>query len=101
MSASQVPDSPDRYVSFRNIDFDGNMKAVLEHLMRHVDDPAKNNALWDRFRQRLDAAANGANAGTDALLLLHSHVYYIRELFEEYEDEEALAALAKLEEECF
>jgi N(2)-fixation sustaining protein CowN len=101
MSASQPRDTADRYVSFRDIDFDGNMKAVLGHLRRHIDDPAKNNALWDRFRARLAAAESGENAVADALLLLHSHVYYIAELFEENEDEEALAALRKLEEECF
>lgn len=35
-----VPSS-DRYVSFANIDFDGNMRAVMHHLSRYMDDPAK------------------------------------------------------------
>ncbi|CCG42216.1 N(2)-fixation sustaining protein CowN [Magnetospirillum molischianum] len=101
LSADESTSSPDRYISFRGIDFDGNMEVVLRHLYRHIDDPAKNNALWDRFRQRLALAESGSNATTDKLLLLHSHVYYMVELFEDHDDEEAMDALKKLEEECF
>ncbi|WP_245593358.1 N(2)-fixation sustaining protein CowN [Azospirillum halopraeferens] len=89
-----------RYTSFASIDFDGNMDAVLRHLRRYIDDPATTNAFWERFKQRL-AQARAGGAPADALLLMHSHVYYMVELFEEHEDEEALAALRKLEEECF
>lgn len=92
---------PDRYVSFAGIDFDANMTAVLGHLHRYIDDPAWKNALWDRFAARLAAADEGETPVADRLLLLHSHVYYMAELFEDAEDEEALAALAKLEKECF
>ncbi len=92
---------PDRYVSFLDIDFEGNIAAVLGHLCRYIDDPEKGNAFWDRFKQRL-AQCDAAEAGTsDKLLLLHAHVYYMVELFEEHEDAEALLALKKLEEECF
>ena len=38
---------------------------------------------------------------TDRLLLLHAHVYYLSELFEDAEDEAAIADLARLERECF
>lgn len=91
----------DRYVSFKNIDFEGNMRAVLGHLFRHIDDPAGSNALWERFKERLAEAERGGNVRADKLLLLHSHVYYMVDLFEEREDEAALAALRKLEVECF
>jgi len=101
LSTDESAISPDRYISFRGIDFEGNMAEVLTHLYRHIDDPAKNNALWDRFRQRLALAESSATATTDKLLLLHSHVYYMVELFEEYDDDVALEALQKLEEECF
>jgi N(2)-fixation sustaining protein CowN len=93
--------APDRYVSFRDIDFEGNIAAVLGHLRRHIDDPAKGNAFWDRFKQRLAKCEGGEAGVADTLLLLHSHVYYMVELFEEHDDAEALAALKKLEEECF
>ncbi len=93
--------APDRYVSFLDIDFEGNIAAVLAHLFRYIDDPEQGNAFWDRFKQRLEQC-DAAETGTpDKLLLLHAHVYYMVELFEEHEDAEALLALKKLEEECF
>lgn len=101
---SQLPsdlDNPDRYVTFRGIDFDGNMRQVLAHLFRYIDDPAFGNAFWARFKARLTAAEEGGAAICDKLLLLHSHVYYMVDLFEEHDDEAALTALKKLEEECF
>lgn len=105
MSSKPAPVAPtevgDRYVSFKTIDFEGNMAAVLGHLRRHIDDPAKTNALWERFKERLAEAESGENVRADKLLLLHSHVYFMVDFFEEHEDEEALAALRKLEVECF
>jgi len=98
---SSAPENADRYVSFKNIDFEGNMRAVLDHLYRHIDDPAKTNALWSRFKERLAEAEKGENVRADKLLLLHSHVYFMVDFFEEHDDEEALAALRKLEVECF
>jgi hypothetical protein len=92
---------PDRYVSFLNIDFEGNIATVLDHLRRFIDDPEKGNAFWDRFKERLQQCETGKGGTADTLLLLHSHVYYMVELFEEHEDEEALTALKRLEEECF
>jgi N(2)-fixation sustaining protein CowN len=93
--------APDRYVSFAGIDYDGNMQAVLRHLSRYIDDPAKTNPFWERFKQRLAKATADEVPVADKLLLLHSHVYYMVELFEDHDDAEALAALKKLEEECF
>ncbi len=93
--------SPDRYVSFLDIDFEGNVAAVLGHLHRYIDDREKGNAFWDRFKQRLQQCEAGESGTADKLLLLHSHVYYMVELFEEHNDAEALSALKKLEEECF
>ncbi len=93
--------APDRYVSFLDIDFEGNIAAVMIHLRRYIDGPDKGNAFWDRFKQRLLHCEAGEAGVADTLLLLHSHVYYMVELFEDHGDEEALTALKKLEEECF
>ena len=98
MTSPPAP-APDRYVSFRGIDFEGRMDAVLGHLRRYIDNPATGNAFWDRFKRLLDDA--GGTAPADKLLLLHSHVYYLVDLFEEHDDEAALAALRQLEEDCF
>jgi hypothetical protein len=102
--SSSDPDgvsAPDRYMSFLDIDFEGNIATVLGHLRRYIDDPAKGNAFWDRFKQRLQQCEAGDAAIADRLLLLHSHVYYMVELFEEHDDAQALSDLKKLEEECF
>jgi N(2)-fixation sustaining protein CowN len=93
--------APDRYVSFLDIDFEGNVATVLAHLRRYIDDPEKGNAFWDRFKERLARCETGGAGVADKLLLLHSHVYYMVDLFEEHDDEAALADLKKLEEECF
>jgi hypothetical protein len=91
----------DRYVSFRGIDFEANMQAVLAHLTRYTDDATFANPFWDRFKLRLAAIEAGSGAITDKLLLMHAHVYYMVELFEENDDSQALDTLRKLEEECF
>ncbi|WP_370677975.1 N(2)-fixation sustaining protein CowN [Pleomorphomonas sp. PLEO] len=91
----------DRYVTFEGIDFDGNMEAVLAHLGRYIDTPAFANPFWERFRQRLTDAELSERPAADRLLLMHAHVYYMAELFEDNEDADALAALHRLEEECF
>jgi hypothetical protein len=91
----------DRYVSFLDIDFEGNMAVVLEHMRRYIDNPATTNAFWEKFKQRMAAIDAGSGSITDKLLLLHSHVYYMVELFEDHDDEQALKDLKKLEEECF
>lgn len=91
----------DRYVTFEGIDFEGNMEAVLVHLRRYIDDPAFANPFWDRFRERLAGAAEAERPVADRLLLMHAHVYYMAELFEDNDDAAALAALRRLEEECF
>ncbi|GGF45221.1 hypothetical protein GCM10007301_00920 [Azorhizobium oxalatiphilum] len=98
-----APNTPagDRYVSFLDIDFEGNMARVLDHLSRYIDNPETGNAFWDRFKARLQAAVDGGASIQDKLLLLHSHVYYMVDLFETHDDEQALADLKKLEEECF
>lgn len=90
-----------RHVGFKNIDFEGNMRAVLGHPFRHIDDPAGSNALRERFKERPAEAERGGNVRADKPPLLHSRVYYMVDLFEEGEDEAALAALRKLEVECF
>lgn len=90
----------DRYVSFRGIDCDANSLAVIAAIRRHIDQPDRTNAFWERFKDRL-ASADAVHARTaDGLCLLCSHVYYIEELFEEYDDEDGLALLRKLEDEC-
>ncbi|GFO54033.1 hypothetical protein GMSM_10400 [Geomonas sp. Red276] len=92
----------DRYVTFKGIDGDGNAKRVVALLRRHIDDPQKSNLFWERFKEKLAAAADPEATGgrhLDELFLVHSYLNNIRELFEEYGDREALELLDQLETE--
>lgn len=90
----------DRYVTFRGIDCDGNAKVVIDHVLALIDDPAKSNKLWDRFKLRLEEAGKVGARKADELCLACSHTTYIEELFELYGDETGLEALRRLEDEC-
>jgi hypothetical protein len=90
----------DRYVSFRGIDCEANNRAVIERVLMHIDDPAKTNPFWEKFKARLAEAAQPYARQSDELCLACSHTYYFEELFEEHGDEEGLAMLHKLEVEC-
>lgn len=93
---------PDRYVTFRGIDGDGNARRLVAMLRRHIDDPAKSNPFWEKFKEKLATAGSAeANGGRvlDELFLVHSYINNISELFEEYDDREALALLRQVETE--
>ncbi|THF63266.1 N(2)-fixation sustaining protein CowN [Pseudothauera rhizosphaerae] len=94
---AQALDKPDRYVSFCGIDCDGNARLLMQYVRRHIDVPGQSNAFWDQFRDKLEGRSSQR---CDELFLVHSYINMIRELFETYEDDEALALLDKIEEEC-
>jgi hypothetical protein len=87
----------DRYVSFKGIDFDGNVRKVLAHVDRcRQSDPA------NRLIAYFDGQRNSTRgARRDDLLLLHSLANPLRDLFEARGDEAALDDLDRLERECF
>lgn len=92
----------DRYVTFRGIDGDGNARRLVAMLRQHIDDPAKSNPFWERFKEKLAMAGSAeANGGRvlDELFLVHSYINNIRELFEEHDDLEALELLHQVEAE--
>lgn len=92
----------DRDVTFRGIDGDGNARRLVAMLRRHIEDPAKSNLFWENFKGKLAlAGSSGANGGRvlDELFLVHSYINNIRELFEEHDDQEALALLHRVEAE--
>ncbi len=91
------PQPRDRYVTFEGLDCDENARLVVDRVLALSSDPAHANAFWERFR----ATREGRNGPPrDDLFLVHSNVYYIRELFEQCADQEALAMLQQVEEEC-
>lgn len=89
--------TPDRYVSFKEIDCDGNARLLMSMIRRHIDDPDRTNVFWEYFKKK---AEGGSGPKPDDLFLIHSNLNQIRELFETWEDEEALVLLDQIEMEC-
>ncbi|QEM67839.1 N(2)-fixation sustaining protein CowN [Geobacter sp. FeAm09] len=93
---------PDRYVSFIGINGDENSRVLMTMLRRHIDDPEKTNPFWEMFKGKLDSVGvpdKTSGRCLDELFLIHSYINNIRELFETYDDQEALELLEQIEEE--
>ncbi|WP_319412282.1 N(2)-fixation sustaining protein CowN [uncultured Cohaesibacter sp.] len=90
----------DRYVSFIGIECDRNAEKIVGFIERLATGAAKDNAYWQAFLTKIEKSRSGDTATGDALFLVHSHINLIRDLFEEYQDEEAMALLEKVEIEC-
>ena len=93
----------DRYVSFKNIDCEGNSRRLMALLRHHIDDPAKSNPFWEKFKEKLELVgqpASNSGRNLDELFLIHTYINNLYEIFEEYEDEKALALLRQIEREC-
>jgi hypothetical protein len=90
----------DRYVSFVGIDGERNSRELMAMLRRHIDDPQKTNKFWELFKGKLARVGQpDANGGRclDELFLIHSYINNIREVFEQYDDQPALALLEQIE----
>ena len=75
------------------------MKAdrLVERINSHINDPEYSAPFWEYFKKK---AAGGLGPCPDNLLLVHSHLNEIRELFEQMSDEGGLVFLDQLEQEC-
>ena len=66
------PTTPDRYVSFKEIDCDGNARLLMGMIRRHIDDPARTNAFWEYFKKK---AEGGSGPKPDDLFLMVHRVF--------------------------
>jgi hypothetical protein len=89
--------NPDRYVSFKDIDCDGNARRLMEMIDAHLTDESKNNAFMTYFQKKREG---GSGPKPDDLFLIHSNINQIREFFEGCNDEPGLTLLLQIEEEC-
>ena len=87
----------DRYVSFAGIDCNGKAARVMACIDRHLALPERNNVFWEYFQQKRSGVKGPKY---DDLYLVHSNINQVRELFEKWEDSEAMQLLDQLEEEC-
>jgi hypothetical protein len=93
----------DRYVTYSNIDCEGNAKRLMAMLRKHIDDPEKSNAFWEKFKIMLDKIGKPAeNSGRDydEIFLIHTYINNLYEIFEEQHDAAALTLLDQIEREC-
>ncbi|MGC4079816.1 MAG: N(2)-fixation sustaining protein CowN [Rubrivivax sp.] len=87
----------DRYVSFAGIDCAGNARRIIEIIDTHLAVPGRRDRFWDYFDRKRQG---GSGPRPDDLFLVHSHLNQIREYFEAWADEPAIALLDRVEEEC-
>ena len=94
----------DRYITFQNIDCYNDAKAVLDAMYElFLLKPESKNDFWKRFETKLpeDYATNRLDdVGRDTLYQVCSNVFYIEELFEEYDFEKGLSSLKNAEFDC-
>lgn len=92
------------YVSFKNIDCFENACSIIDNMLRLLEEPKNNNAYWEKFVAKIPKAYYSRNPKDDPsealLYLVCSNSFYIIELFENAEDEDAIHALEKCEQEC-
>lgn len=96
-------DSTDRYISYVNIDCEGNSKKLMTLLLWNIDDPTKSNLFWDKFKEKLALVGKSQEHNgrcIDELFLIHTYINNLYEIFEQFEDYAALDLLDKIEREC-
>ncbi len=98
MSQTPHPESDlDRYVTFKGIDCDGRAKQLMQRIEALAAAPQASSPFWDYF---LAKRTPRSGPKPDDLFLIHTNINQLYELFEQAEDETALAMLAWLEEHC-
>ncbi|ABD88732.1 N(2)-fixation sustaining protein CowN [Rhodopseudomonas palustris] len=86
----------DRYVSFKNADWEGKSQRVMAKLQSHID--AADNPFWGYFAKKRTEL--NEKQGLDDLRVLHNYLPTLREILEESGDDETLAMLEDLEVTC-
>lgn len=97
-----MTEKSDRYVTYKNIDCEGNSKKLMSMLRCHIDEPEKTNAFWEKFKSMLARVGVSDMYGRqiDEIFLIHTYINNLYEIFEEYDDKEALSLLNQIEREC-
>lgn len=94
----------DRYVTFENIDCYHNAVAVLDAMCElFKEHPKAKNALWEKFFEQIDENYKEVyekEGCKDILYQVCSNVFYISDLFEEYDYEKGMQLLDVAELEC-
>ena len=94
----------DRYITFGNIDCYENAALVLDAMNELFTlKPESKNKLWIKFMEAIPPNYREVFAigdSLDTLYLVCSHVFYISDLFDDYEFEQGIEVLDQVELEC-
>lgn len=94
----------DRYITFENIDCYKRAVEVLDAMKElFVIEPESKNELWIKFEEQLpdDYHNEYTKEGCkDILYLVCSNVFYISDLFEEFDFDKGITLLERAELEC-
>ncbi len=94
----------ERYTSFKKIDCYKNASLVISSMNELFEiKPESRNPFWDNFMDKIpdnyhEVFIKGENK--DILYLVCSNVFYIFDLFEEYDFEKGIQLMDKCELEC-
>jgi len=94
----------DRYVTFNNIDCYENTALVLDAMNElFTTTPQSKNDLWVQFMEKIPDNYRKVfkkNNSHDTLYLVCANVFYISDLFDEFEFEKGIEVLDQVELEC-
>lgn len=94
----------DRYITFQNIDCYENAALVLDAMIALFEEkPEAKNNLWLNFMEKIpenyrEVWSKGEEK--DTLYLVCANVFYISDLFEEYDFLQGIEVLDQVELEC-
>ena len=92
------------YISFKNINCFENACVVIDNMLRVLEEPKNMNIYWKKIIPMIPKAYYDRDSKSDTkeelLYLVCSNSFYLDELFEKAEDEQAINALSKCEQEC-
>jgi len=94
----------DRYITFQNIDCYENAALVLDAMIAlFIQKPEAKNNLWLNFMEKIpqnyrEVWSKGEEK--DTLYLVCANVFYISDLFEEYDFLQGIEVLDQVELEC-
>lgn len=94
----------DRYITFENIDCYENAALVLDAMNELFElEPKSKNKLWVKFMDKIptnyrEVWAKGGQK--DTLYLVCANVFYIHDLFDEFDFEKGTEVLDQVELEC-
>jgi hypothetical protein len=99
-----MQETKDRYVTFNNIDCYENAALVLDAMNKLFElKPESKNELWVKFMDKIPTNYREVfqkEQGKDTLYLVCSNVFYISDLFDDWDFEEGIEVLDQVEMEC-